>query len=233
MALSFRHIFLFTLLLPVTGAGGVAPAADVGAIIFQNVCMACHGAKGEGKEELKAPSIAALPTWYTIAQIKNFTEGRRGAHDPYGALMTAIAKTLSTEQIQAVTSYVESLPLVVPAKLVIEGANVQEGQQLYYERCMECHRYNASGEIAFGSPPLIGLQGWYMVDQLKKYKQGHRGATKGDVNGAKMLQLMTGVETEQTMKDLAGYILTLNPAPAAKDDLFKKGNSASERPTAK
>jgi cytochrome c553 len=204
------RLFLLLMLIP-------ASAQDEGAVLFQNVCATCHGAKGEGKEEVKSPSIANLPAWYVTTQLKNFHDGRRGQDttvDPQGAMMAAVAKSLKPEQIAAVATHVEKLPLVVPKELTIEGANVQAGQQLFYERCMECHRYNASGEMTFGSPPLVGRQGWYLLAQLKKFKNLHRGAAKGDEKGAKMVQMATlFIEDEQAMKNLIGYILTLNPKP--------------------
>lgn len=182
--------------------------------LFQNVCAQCHGPKGEGKDELKAPSIAALPAWYVSTQLANFHEGKRGqdgAADPQGAMMAAIAKALSETQIQALAAHVESLQEVIPSVLTLEGADVQMGHELFYERCMECHRYNASGEVVFGSPPLTGRQGWYLLAQLKKFKGLHRGAAKGDEKGAKMVEMATKfIEDEQTMKNLVGYILTLN-----------------------
>lgn len=197
------------------GLAAAASAADEGATLFQNVCAQCHGPQGEGKEDVKSPSIANLPVWYVTTQLKNFHDGRRGqdtAVDPQGAMMAAIAKALKPEQIEAVAAHVEKLPLVVPKELTVAGANVQAGQELFYERCMECHRYNASGEMAFGSPPLVGRQGWYLLAQLKKFKNLHRGAAKGDDKGAKMVQMATlFIDDEQTMKNLVGYILTLNP----------------------
>jgi cytochrome c553 len=147
-------------------------------------------------------------------QLKNFHGGRRGGDttaDPQGAMMAAIAKALQPEQIQALAAHVEQLPMVVPRVLEVEGADVRAGQELFYERCMECHRYNASGEMAFGSPPLVGRQGWYLLVQLKKFKNLHRGAAKGDEKGAKMVDMATKfIEDEQAMKNLVGYILTLN-----------------------
>lgn len=207
-----RRLSGFLLLL---GLAAAAPAADEGGTLFQNVCAQCHGPQGEGKEDVKSPSIANLPVWYVTTQLKNFHDGRRGqdtAVDPQGAMMAAIAKALKPEQIEAVAAHVEKLPLVVPKELTVAGANVQAGQELFYERCMECHRYNASGEMAFGSPPLVGRQGWYLLAQLKKFKNLHRGAAKGDDKGAKMVQMATlFIDDEQTMKNLVGYILTLNP----------------------
>lgn len=202
---------IFSLFVPVLSA------QEDGAVLFNNVCAQCHGTKGEGKEEVKSPSIANLPIWYVTTQLSNFHDGKRGndtAIDPQGAMMAAIAKALKPEQIKAVAAHVEKLPLVVPAKLEIEGADVSLGQELFYERCMECHRYNASGEMAFGSPPLVGRQGWYLVAQLTKFKNLHRGAAKGDEKGAKMVQMASlFIADEQTIKNVVGYILTLNPAP--------------------
>jgi hypothetical protein len=199
-------------------------AEDAGATLFQTVCAQCHGAKGEGKEEVKSPSIANLPAWYVTTQLSNFHDGKRGtdlAVDPQGAMMAAIAKALKPEQITAVAMHVEKLPLVAPAKREIEGADVAAGQLLFYERCMECHRYNASGEMSFGSPPLVGRQGWYLLAQLTKFKNLHRGAAKGDEKGAKMVQMATlFIEDEQSMKDVVSYILTLNPV-APQEELFK------------
>ena len=189
-------------------------------VLFGTVCAQCHGTKGEGKEELKSPSIANLPAWYVINQLKNFQEGRRGTEpsDVQGQMMAAISKALTPDQIQAVAKVVESKPQVTPKVTEIADADIQEGMMLFQERCMECHRYNASGELAFGSPPLVGRQHWYLMAQIEKFKTGARGAVKGDVNGAKMVFTSTFIEDEQALKNVVGYILTLNEAPA--DGLF-------------
>lgn len=223
-----RLLFLALILI------STVSAQDVGPTLFQNVCSQCHGLKGEGKEDVKSPSIANLPAWYVTTQLSNFHNGKRGtdtAVDPQGAMMAAIAKSLKPEQIAAVAKHVEKLPLVVPAKREIDGADVAGGQLLFYERCMECHRYNASGEMAFGSPPLVGRQGWYLLAQLKKFKNLHRGAAKGDANGAKMVQMATlFIEDEQMMKNVVGYILTLNPAAPAADEIFKPARVSADKP---
>lgn len=193
-------------------------AQEAGQPLFQTICAQCHSPLGEGNEELKTPSIANLPAWYVERQLTNFHDGKRGHNsvvDPQGALMAAIAKTLKPEQITTVAQQVESLTLVPPKVRTIPGANVQAGQELFYERCMECHRYNASGEMLFGSPPLVGRQGWYLLAQLKKFKGLHRGAAEGDEKGAKMVEMATlFIEDEQAMKDVISYVLTLNPEPA-------------------
>ncbi|MFC5457510.1 c-type cytochrome [Prosthecobacter fluviatilis] len=221
------------------GIGGVALSADPvppavastqstdGKVIFQTVCAQCHGTAGEGKLELKSPSIAAMPGWYMTTQFANLREGRRGhdASDPQSFMMASIAKALQPEQIKAVIEYVEKMPMVVPTgqNRELANTNAMEGMQLFHERCMECHRYNASGEMTFGSPPLIGRQSWYLEEQLKKFKSGKRGAMKNDVNGAKMVQMTKlFIEDEQMLRNVVAYIMTLNPDPVATPEQQQK-----------
>ena len=221
-------------LLPAAlGAEEVKPQDPaLSATIFQNVCAQCHGPKGEGNAQIKSPSIAHLPSWYVIQQINNFRENRRGTDpaDPQGLLMAGISKTLQPEQIHALARHVEKMPMVVPTPTVAEGeADIENGMILFQERCMECHRYNASGEMAFGSPPLTGRQDWYLTDQIRKFKTGKRGTAKSDVNGAKMVISSSFISDEQTLKDVIAYVMTLNAAAAAEQqaadaqtaDLFK------------
>lgn len=221
------HAALFLQALLAT-ASEPAPAPSVtfspdlmGAQLFEQTCAVCHGLKGEGKEELRTPSIAHQPAYYVLNQLASFRQDRRGTHsaDPQGILMAAIAKALRPEQIQSVAAHIEAMPLVVPLQLTVEGADIKEGKWLFEMRCMECHRFNGSGELAFGSPPLYGLQGWYLSTQLTHFKSGRRGAAKGDVNGAKMVFTSSFIENDQMLKDLVGYILSLNPKPES--DPFK------------
>lgn len=221
------HLKLFLTLVVAPLALGADPAAPAtvtstnatdGKTIFQTVCAQCHGASGEGKVELKSPSIAGMPVWYTNTQFTNLREGRRGhdATDPQSFMMATVAKALKPEQVKEVIAHVEKMPVQTPKGHDREMANTnpQEGMRLFQERCMECHRYNASGEMAFGSPPLVGRQGWYLEEQLRKFKSGKRGAVKNDVNGAKMVQMTTlFIEDEQMLRDVVAYIMTLNPEP--------------------
>ena len=193
--------------------------ARKGKAIFTTVCAACHGERGEGKKEIRSPSIASMPDWYVVPQLSKFKSGLRGddpEKDPQGHLMSAIGKTLEPEQMADVAAYVASLPQVTPGELTLPSADLDNGQYIFQARCMECHRYNASGEMTFGSPPLTGRQHWYLADQIRKFKAGTRGAKKGDEKGAKMVFTSNFIEDEEDLRDVMAYIMTLNPEPEAK-----------------
>jgi cytochrome c553 len=208
---------------------------DLGAMMFQTVCAQCHGPKGEGNIQIKSPSIAHLPSWYVIQQINNFREDRRGTDptDPQGLLMSGISKALQPDQVHALAKHVEKMPMVTPTSETKEGeVDLENGMILFQERCMECHRYNASGEMAFGSPPLTGRQDWYLAAQIKKFKTGKRGTSKTDANGAKMVLSSQFIGDEQTLKDVIAYIMTLNAAAAEEqraEALFKTTEASAGR----
>jgi cytochrome c553 len=185
-------------------------AAETAEVIFQNLCASCHGAKGEGKVELKAPSIAGLPVWYVQRQLESFQQDKRGAHpqDVEGQMMRAMAKVLNVGQTSAIAKVVENLPRVPPEPTI--KADVERGKDLYAERCMECHRYNGEGELVFGAAPLVGLQDWYLAAQLRKFKTGVRGAAKNDESGQKMVKVTANfVEDEDMVRSLAAWLIQL------------------------
>lgn len=199
--------------------------ADAGSkVIFQNVCATCHGAKGEGKVEVKSPSIAGLPAWYVERQLANFQQDKRGAHpqDVEGQMMRAMAKTLNPDQTRAIAALVEAMPRVHSKPTIVAG--VERGKEVFADRCMECHRFNGEGEIVFGAAPLMGLQDWYIASQLRKFKTGLRGADKDDVNGQKMVHVTASfIEDEDMVQSIAAWLMKLRepkqPARSPEADL--------------
>jgi len=76
------------------------------------VCLACHGAKGEGNKSLNAPRLSNQHDWYIVRQLQLFKSGGRGAHakDIYGAQMRPMAMMLATdEQVNNVAAYIATL----------------------------------------------------------------------------------------------------------------------------
>jgi hypothetical protein len=191
----------------------VASTETNGAVLYKAMCFQCHGVNGEGNEQLKAPSIAGRPAWYVVRQLENFKLGRRGTdkQDVQGLLMAAVAKVLKPEQGAAVGQVIAKMNFVTPrASQALHNPNLEGGQVLFMERCAECHRFNATGEMTFGSPPLVGLQDWYLLAQLSKFKNGWRGADPTDPNGLKMQLSSQVIESDQAKHDVVAFILSLN-----------------------
>lgn len=209
-------------------AADPAPTPQVnGPVFYQSMCSQCHGAKGEGSELIRAPSIAGRPAWYVERQLENFRIGRRGMkkEDAQGSLMAAIAKVLHPAEMKAVAEVVSKFAFVPPTQTVaLKEPNIEEGRYLFMDRCAQCHRFNGTGEMTFGSPPLVGLQDWYLLAQINKFKTGWRGVDPTDPNGAKM-QLSSGyIESEQAKHDVVAFILSLNPK---KEDTVSDSTSES------
>lgn len=175
---------------------------------FSTICATCHGQRGEGNDRLKTPSIAGLPTWYVSMQLEKFRSHQRGADalDVSGKLMHAIAQTLTSADITTVAEIVAALP-PHPTRITM-GGNPAQGRTIYQDGCIDCHRYNGSGEEAFRSAPLTGLQDWYLVAQLTKFRDGIRGTVPRDDDGAKM-HLYTNGLTDEQFRDVSAYIAWL------------------------
>ena len=71
-------------------------------------CVACHGARGEGREDLKSPPLTMLEDWFQLDQLRKFKSGLRGRdeRDIEGQLMRAAVLSLSDQDFRDVTRHV-------------------------------------------------------------------------------------------------------------------------------
>ena len=175
---------------------------------FAAVCAVCHGSRGEGNVALKTPSIAGQPGWYLKAQLNKFRNGQRGTHpdDEAGKQMRAIALVLPPERIDGLVAVTGSMsPL--PTRRTIEG-DAANGELVYGEQCMECHRYNGQGERVFRSSPLTTFQDWYLASELAEFRDGIRGHVAGDIDGKKMRDVVRYLRPAD-LRDVVAYLSTL------------------------
>lgn len=192
---------------PVTVAPPALPPPGT-PITFGTVCASCHGLRGEGNRELRTPSIAGLPTWYVSDQLTKFRNDVRGAApgDTDGQRMHVIAKLLDESHIATLASTVAAMERH-PTRNTL-GGDATRGRLLFEERCMACHRYNGSGELAFKAAPLTGLQDWYQVAQLQKFRAGIRGGSLSDEDGSKM-HLVASDLSDTEFRDVVAHIAHL------------------------
>jgi cytochrome c oxidase subunit 2 len=173
------------------------------------LCSACHGEKGQGNQMYNAPALAGLGSWYVEAQLQKFQDGLRGYHaDDAAALqMRPMACTLRGEEdLKAVAAYVATLSPVWPSATVTGDAT--RGKDLY-ATCAACHGQSGEGNEAVKSPGLAHQTDWYIVSQLKKFRDGLRGAQKDDIGGVQMRAMTMLLQDDQAFNDIAAYVLTL------------------------
>lgn len=176
--------------------------------LFSATCAACHGSQGEGNESLQVPSIAGLPDWFSLIQFEKFRNGQRGQGegDIGGSHMATISENLPADLLPGLASHVAALPIVPTTNQL--GGDPVIGETLFLELCAGCHRYNGHGEKAFRSAPLSGLQDWYILDTLKKYRAGIRGYHSNDIDGIFMHRNLRSV-TDEEFTDIVAYVSKL------------------------
>ncbi len=191
-------------------SAGSAFSHDIarGKVVFQ-ICVACHGDQGLGNRAVKAPHIAGLNAWYVEAQLTKFRSGIRGTHpdDIEGMQMRPMSKTIASEEdVREVAAYIEHLK-PNKGKTTVQG-NADRGKT-HYMVCMACHGDKGQGNQALGSPPLVRLNDWYILSQLKKFRSGIHGSNPLDITGMQMRPMAMTLPNEQAMLDVIAYINSL------------------------
>ncbi len=222
------HLLCLSLLAPSVsllraGEGKSAPGNQLYAR-----CINCHGPNAQGMQlgPLRVPSIAGLDAWYIEVTLNKFRTDARGAHpdDTKGLLMRAMARSLANgDEVKAVADYIAKLPKKNDME-PLDG-NVQRGQQLYSMVCMACHGATSQGnsDPNIHAPSQLGLEAWYIEEQLAKFRNGVRGGVK-DMDGLRMAPMVRdalpamaksqGISTDQADRDIIAYIRSLRVAAA-------------------
>jgi cytochrome c553 len=74
-------------------------------------CMSCHGPTGQGNPVSGYPVLANQHAAYTALQLRAYKAGRVLANqdDVNGQVMAGVAKYMTEEEIDAVSSYIQGL----------------------------------------------------------------------------------------------------------------------------
>ncbi|MEQ8204657.1 MAG: c-type cytochrome [Woeseia sp.] len=205
-----RTSVLAALLITLSATFSAAALADETVIPADEFvyCTVCHGIQMSGNSVIQAPRLSGMERWYTSRQLQSFKNGWRGAHadDTYGQEMRPMAEVLTDKEMTAVATYVRSVSSAPPA-ITVQG-DVNKGKALFAS-CAACHKADASGNELLASPPLSGLNDWYLLTQLKNFKSGVRGSNPEDVYGMQMQAAAGLLADEQAMKDVVRYIASL------------------------
>ncbi|MEL7450667.1 MAG: c-type cytochrome [Pseudomonadota bacterium] len=121
------------------------------------------------------------------------------------------------------------LALTMTSALACAAACAGEGDASagapLYAPCSACHGAGGEGNAALRAPRLQGLAPWYVVRQLKNFKDGLRGADERDTYGAQMRPMAMTLKNDTAIADVAAHVVTLTTAEPAAATV--EGNLAS------
>ncbi|WP_435102867.1 c-type cytochrome [Arhodomonas sp. AD133] len=83
-----------------------------------------------------------------------------------------------------------------------------------FAACAGCHGQQGQGNPAVEAPKIAGLEPWYLIRQLQKFKDGLRGTHKQDAPGQRMRPFAGRLPDRAAMADIAAYVATLPDNPA-------------------
>jgi cytochrome c553 len=86
----------------------------------------------------------------------------------------------------------------------------QRGEDLY-ALCAQCHGPDAAGMKFAEAPALAGLPTWYIVAQVQKFQNRHRGSNPKDITGMRMMAMSRWIRSDDDLNDVATYISALPP----------------------
>jgi cytochrome c553 len=181
-------------------AAAAPAAAQVSAYAerFATNCAACHGAQGTSTQAL-TPSLGGQPSFYTVTQLFLFREGRRNDH-PLAPAMTALAKSMSNDDLRGYSDFIATLPPPTPPALAAADAQkLQRGRALAEKHhCLACHGADLSGGRNVAR--VAHQREDYLLLTLKGFRSGMR---VGYSNA--MAEALSGLGP-QDLEDLAHYL---------------------------
>jgi cytochrome c553 len=136
---------------------------------FTALCAACHGANGRLETPL-TPVLAGQPSLYVITQLFLFREGRRS-----NEAMTAIAKTLTDDDLRGFSEVIGALPPVPapPPATPPDPSRMASGHALAEQhKCVFCHGAGLAGGQQV--PRIAGQHEEYLQASLRGFHSGSR-----------------------------------------------------------
>jgi cytochrome c553 len=134
------------------------------------VCSVCHQPEGWGTADGTYPQIAGQ---YAEVTIKQLADIRARNRDNPIMLPFAMTNSLTIQDIADVSYYIEHFPMD-PNNGVGPGTDLELGQRLYEENCVDCHGERGQGVPEKHSPLLQGQHYRYLVRQFELIRDGKR-----------------------------------------------------------
>ena len=167
--------------------------------VEKEICFGCHGKGGTSTVPL-TPSLGGQPSFFTVAQLFLFRDGRRNkAPTP----MEEFAKKLSDADLQSLAAIFEKQPPPQPAGKA-QPDRIARGKGLLDARnCRVCHNPDYSGREQM--PRLAGQREDYLLKAMRDYQGGRRIG----YGSATMPEELAGLG-DADLADIAHYLSQLS-----------------------
>jgi cytochrome c553 len=174
--------------------------------------MTCHGENGEGVQENGFPYLAGMNAAYIAKQLKDL-QGRSKISD----VMNPIAKGLTILDIESVSAYYASLPVINKVEKSSSPEKLEAGR-LMVERglwnkgvpaCYACHGPNAVG-VGESFPPLINQGKIFIMKELHAWQKGTRNN-----DPAMLMKTIAKKLSQKEIEAVAEYLSSLSPIKTA------------------
>ncbi|MFP6854189.1 MAG: c-type cytochrome [Opitutales bacterium] len=186
-----------------------------------SACALCHSTK----EAQRGPILHGMDAWYLLAQIQKFHTGIRGQNPKNRSehlMGVAIRKIGSKQEMTSLSQwFANQKPM--PAIPTVRG-DLANGKILYATRCASCHGEKAEGKRELSSPSLSQLEGWYFLDQMRKFRSGMRGKHPLDTAGQAMVAAVADFSPAQ-LRDVVAFAVDafgLPKAPSSRKPLPRR-----------
>jgi cytochrome c553 len=171
-------------------------------------CAGCHALDGSSDGSGAFPRIAGQSSYYLAKQMQAFASDLRN-----NAIMSAIAKALSANDIADVAAYYAGLnppfpPLPQPAPaLVLDGERVAMGGDSAkgISACENCHGPRGAGDSP-AIPYLAGQYAHYLASELQMWRRGYRKTSP------EIMLIIAGKLDDHEIESLAAYFQQLRAA---------------------
>jgi cytochrome c553 len=164
-------------------------------------CMLCHS----NKEAQRGPILHGMEMWYLMDQLEKFRSGVRGklASNRSEYLMGVGARKIKDDFELAYVAnwFSEQDPL--PAIRTVQGS-LEEGKKYFNQRCASCHGGNGEGNRLLNAPSLQRLEGWYFLEQMRKFRSGERGYHPQDIGGQAMAAASQEI-SDRNLRNVVAY----------------------------
>ena len=175
--------------------------ARVGELVRE--CRVCHGVE----EAQRGPILDGMEYGYLYDQLQKFRSGIRGKNPANRSeyLMGVGVKKLNNDLESAYLADWFARQDPKPAVRTVQG-DLGRGKLFYEARCASCHGASAEGNRLVAGPALNRLEGWYFLEQMRKFRSNERGYHPLDETGQVMAAASKGI-SDITLKDVVAYIV--------------------------